>query len=342
MPGEMRIPTAKDVIAAMDRLRSRVRRTPVLESAWLNERIGGRVLLKPECLQLAGSFKIRGAFNRLLQLCAEERARGIVAWSAGNHAQALAFASAQLGVRTTIVMPADAPRAKIEGTRRYGATVLFYDRKTEDREAIGRALAASSGAIIIPPYEDADVIAGQGTAGLELLEDSAARGTPLDRMMVCVGGGGLIAGCALAARARGEASVEFFAAEPVGYDDTLRSLQAGVRVKNDMHAPCTADALMTVTPGELTFSLNRELLKGGFTVSDADIRDAMRFAFTELRLVIEPGGAAALAAVLSRPKDFADRTTGVLLTGGNVDAQQFCAIVGGEAQGEAHTQTISP
>lgn len=322
----LRQPLPADVLLAKDRLKGFVRRTQVLESERLNAKVGGRVLIKPECLQLTGSFKIRGAFNRLLLLSAKERERGIVAWSAGNHAQALAYAGAKLGVRATIVMPADAPRAKIEGTRRYGAEVVFYDRQTQNRELIGRAVAANSGAVIVPPYEDADVIAGQGTAGLELLEDAAAQKASPDQVVVCVGGGGLIAGCALAARARGEAT-EIFAAEPVGYDDTLRSLRAGKRVQNDISAPCIADALMTTTPGELTFSLNRELLKGGFTVSDADIAAAMSFAFFELRMVVEPGGAAALAAVLSQPDAFAGRTTGVLLTGGNVDFERFCAAL---------------
>jgi threonine dehydratase len=262
----------------------------------------------------------------LLQLSAVERQRGIVAWSAGNHGQALAYAGAKLGVRATIVMPSDAPRAKVDATRRYGAEVVFYDRRLQDREAIGRALAQDSGAVIVPPYEDGDVIAGQGTAGLELLEDAAALNAPLERMVVCVGGGGLIAGCALAARARGDAT-EFFAAEPYGYDDTLRSLRTGARVTNDTSVSSTADALMTATPGELTFSLNRELLQGGFTVSDQDIAEAMRFAFAEFRVIVEPGGAAALAAVLSQPAAFAGRSTGVLLTGGNVDAERFCATV---------------
>jgi threonine dehydratase len=310
----------------MVRLRGLLRRTPVLENERLNETVGGRVLVKPECLQLTGSFKIRGAFNRLLQLSAVERQRGIVAWSAGNHGQALAYAGAKLGVRATIVMPSDAPRAKVDATRRYGAEVVFYDRRLQDREAIGRALAQDSGAVIVPPYEDGDVIAGQGTAGLELLEDAAALNAPLERMVVCVGGGGLIAGCALAARARGDAT-EFFAAEPYGYDDTLRSLRTGARVTNDTSVSSTADALMTATPGELTFSLNRELLQGGFTVSDQDIAEAMRFAFAEFRVIVEPGGAAALAAVLSQPAAFAGRSTGVLLTGGNVDAERFCATV---------------
>ena len=321
-----RRPSSSDVIHAMERLKGRIRRTPVLESERLNEKVGGRVLIKAECLQLTGSFKIRGAFNRLLLLSAEERERGIVAWSAGNHAQALAYVGAKLGVRATIVMPADAPRAKIEGTRRYGAEVVFYNRQTQDRESIGQTLATNSGAVIVPPYEDADVIAGQGTAGLELLEDAAELNAPLDQMISCVGGGGLVAGCALAAQARGDAT-EFFAAEPFGYDDTLRSLRAGTRVQNDMSVPSIADALMTITPGELTFSLNRELLKGGFTVSDADIAEAMRFAFSELHLVVEPGGVAALAAVLSQPDAFSGRLTGVLLTGGNVDADLFCATV---------------
>ena len=310
----------------MGRLRPHVRHTPALESDALNAQVGGRVLIKLECLQLTGSFKVRGAFNRLLLLSDDERKRGIVAWSAGNHAQALAYAGARLHVRATIVMPSDAPRAKIEGTQRYGAQVVFYDRQTEDREAIGRALAQKSGAIIVPPYEDADVIAGQGTAGLELLDDAATCNAALDRMLVCVGGGGLIAGCALAARARG-CSTAFYSAEPQGYDDTLRSLKAGARVRNDATAPSTADALMTVTPGELTFSLNRELLAGGFTIGDDDIAAAMRFAFSQLRVVVEPGGAAALAAVMTRPETFSGLTTGIILTGGNVDAGRFSQIL---------------
>lgn len=321
-----RRPNADDVIMAMERLSRRVRRTPALESERLNMLTGGRVLIKPECLQITGSFKLRGAFNRLLLLPDDMRKRGVVAWSAGNHAQALAYAGAKLGVQATIVMPSDAPRAKIEGTKHYGAEVIFYDRQSESREAIGRALAEKTGAVIVPPYDDADVIAGQGTAGLELLDDAVRLGRPLDRMVICVGGGGLIAGCALAAVARGHAT-QFFAAEPVGYDDTLRSLRSGVRVHNDPTAPCMADALMTHCPGELTFSLNRQLLAGGFIVSDADIAAAMRFAFADLRVVVEPGGAAALAAVMSQPSTFAGLTTGIILTGGNVDGEQFCRVL---------------
>lgn len=324
--GVPRRPSADDVISAQERLSGCVRRTPIMESEQLNARIGGRALIKPECLQITGSFKLRGAFNRMLLLSADERSRGIIAWSAGNHAQALAYAGAKLGIRATVVMPSDAPRTKVEGTKHYGAEVVFYDRKTEDREAIGRRLAAQIGAIIVPPYEDADVIAGQGTAGLELLDDAVALGAPLDRMIVCVGGGGLIAGCALAAQARGYAT-KFFAAEPYGYDDTLRSLRAGARVRNDVTIPCIADALMTSTPGELTFSLNRQLLAGGFTVLDDDIAAAMHFAFAELHLVVEPGGAASLAAVMRQPETFAGLTTGIVLTGGNVDAGRFSQIL---------------
>jgi threonine dehydratase len=325
-------PSPGDVVAAAKRLDGRLRRTPLLESEMLNARVRGRVLIKPECLQITGSFKLRGALNRLLLLSPDERKRGVVAWSAGNHAQALAYAGTKLDIRTTIVMPADAPRAKIEGTRRYGAEVVFYDRKTEDREAIGTALAVKIGATIVPPYDDSDVIAGQGTAGLEFLDDAAALGAALERMVVCVGGGGLIAGCALAAKARGY-KTEFLSAEPYGYDDTLQSLRAGVRVRNDMTASSTADALMTATPGELTFSLNRELLTGGFTVTDEDIASAVHFAFTELRLVVEPGGVASLAAAMNQPESFAGRTTGVLLTGGNVDAERFYAAI---RSGEPH------
>lgn len=319
-------PTPDDVAHAATRLAGRVRRTPVLEDDALNAHLGGRVLIKAECLQTTGSFKLRGAFNRLLAMTEAERARGVVAWSAGNHAQGLAYAGRALGVAVTIVMPDDAPRAKLEGTASLGARLVLHDRVREDREAIGHRIAAETGAIIVPPYEDAHVIAGGGTAGLELIDEAAARGVVLDRIIVCVGGGGLIAGCALAARLRG-AAPRMLAAEPVGWDDTRRSLLAGRRISNDPATPAScADALMTCTPGEMTFNLNRALLAGGIAVTEAALAAAVRFAFTRLRLVVEPGGAASLASVLAEAPG-AGGATGIILTGGNVDAVRYAALL---------------
>lgn len=320
-------PSPDDVLAAAVRIEGYVRRTPVLESAKLNKIIGGRVMIKAESIQRTGSFKVRGAFNRLLQMTPDERQRGVVAWSAGNHAQALAYVGAQLGVRAMIVMPSDAPRAKIEGTRYFGGEITFYDRTTESREEIGLALADRLGAIVVPPFEETAVIAGGGTAGLELIDQVMALGAELDTLVVCVGGGGLIAGCALAGQAR-QLCISVFAAEPENYDDMRRSLLAGERVENDLSHQTIADALATRTPGELTFELNQNLLTGGIAISESELRDAVRFAFDELRLVVEPGGAAALAAILANPRDFEGRTTGVILTGGNVDAEMFSSILG--------------
>jgi threonine dehydratase len=313
-----RLPAFADVEAAAARLTGHVRRTPLLTSLVLDAQIGGRVLIKPECLQPTGSFKVRGAFNSMLQMSAEDRARGVVAWSAGNHGQALAFAGSRLGAKVTIVMPADAPASKLEGTRRWGAEVVAYDRRSESREEIGQAIAARTGAVIVPPYDDAEVIAGQGTAALEALQDARALGLEPDRLLCCVGGGGLIAGCALAAEGLGSAA-RVHSVEPAGYDDTARSLAAGRRVANSGEAASICDALMTQTPGRITFALNRRRLAEGQTVSDEEVRAAMRFALAELKLVVEPGGAAALAAVLFRPVLTEGATVLVLLTGGNVD-----------------------
>jgi len=318
-------PSPSDVRAAAERLAPYLRRTPLLRNPALDLAAGGQVLLKPECLQVTGSFKPRGAYNRLLQLSGSERARGVVAWSAGNHGQALAFAGRQLGVAVTVVMPADAPAAKLTGVRRHGATVVTYDRRTEDREAIGHAIAARTGAIIVPPYDDPQVIAGQGSAALEALSDALALGLRPTRLLCPTGGGGLIAGSALAAEALG-LELDHHPVEPIGYDDTGRSLAAGRRLVNEATATSICDALMTRTPGELTFSINRSRLAAGVAVTDAEVREALRFALTELKLVLEPGGAAALAAALHRPDLTEGATTLVLLTGGNLDLGTLAAV----------------
>ncbi len=313
------LPTRQDVVAAARRLGRQVRRTPLLEDPRLNRRLGGRVLLKAECLQRTGSFKIRGALNAILQIPPEQRGRGVIAFSSGNHAQGVAAAASLLGLPATIVMPADAPMAKRSGTISHGARVRLYDRYREERERIAARLAAESGATLVKPYDDRHVIAGQGTVGLELLEQLPA--TP-DALLVPCGGGGLAAGIALAlADQLPERSIH--PVEPVGYEDTARSLAAGRRVANAPAPPALCDALQAPTPGEITFAVNRRHLGRGLAVGDRHVLDAMRVAFDVLRLVVEPGGAVALGALLAGGLDVDGRTVVVVLSGGNVDAELF-------------------
>ena len=318
--------TVADVQGAARRLAGHAIRTPLLENAALNERAGGRILCKPECLQHAGSFKFRGAFNRLSQLAPDERRRGVVAWSSGNHAQGVAAAARRVGTAATIVMPRDAPRAKIDGTRQLGADIVFYDRYCESREEIARRLAEESGATLVPSFDDYDVIAGQGTVGLEIMEDAQASGFKLDAVLVCCGGGGLAAGTATAINGIDD-SVEIFSVEPEGFDDTARSLVAGERLSIDPQARSICDALLTPSPGELTFPINHSLLAGGLVVSDAEVRSAMVFAFVHLKLVLEPGGAVALAAILAGRVSTEDKQLAIVLSGGNVDPELFASVI---------------
>jgi threonine dehydratase len=324
-----RPPTFADVEVAAARLRGIAVRTPLVESEALNTRAGGRVLLKAECLQRTGSFKFRGAYNAISQIAAS----AVVAYSSGNHAQGVAAAARLLGKAATIVMPADAPAIKIENTRAYGAEVRLYDRQRESREEIGAEIAARTGAALIKPYDDPRIIAGQGTAGLEIAAEARDHGLKIDIALVPCGGGGLIAGCALALRAAFR-EIQLYAVEPDGLDDTRRSLEAGERVANAPGATSICDALLLPTPGELTFAINRHLLAGGLTVSDDEVRSAIAFAFRHLKLVLEPGGAVALATVLSGKLALEGRTAAVVLSGGNVDPVLFgAAITGRSAQG---------
>jgi threonine dehydratase len=316
--------------AAAERLRGVAIETPLLSSAVLDELLGGTVLLKAECLQRTGSFKIRGAYNLLSQLPKAQADLGVVAWSSGNHAQGVAAAGGLLGIHTAVVMPEDAPRAKLENTRRLGGEVITYDRYTGDREALARAIAAERGAEIVPSYEHVDIIAGQGTVGLEIAAQSIELGTPVDQVVIPCGGGGLTSGSAIALRAK-LPDVEIFTAEPEHYDDTLQSLRSGVRVSVATDVPSLCDALLTDSPGKLTFDIMQTHVSDGFVVSEDEVKDAMRFAFKELKLVVEPGGAAALAAVLSGKVDTKDRITAVVLSGGNVDAELFASIQVGPA-----------
>jgi threonine dehydratase len=321
-------PGIADLRAAAARLAGRAVVTPLLESSLLNERLGARLLVKAESLQRTGSFKFRGALNALLQLAPEQRRAGVVAYSSGNHAQGVAAAAQLLGIPAAIVMPADAPAIKIANTRGYGAEVVLYDRYRESREAIGNRLAAERGASLIPPYDDARVIAGQGTVGLEIAAQAEALRARLDAVIVPVSGGGLIAGCALALAAASPAT-KVYAAEPEGLDDLRRSLAAGKRVANEGAARSICDALLAPMPGEITFPIHRRLLAGGFAVSDEEVLAAMAAAFAELKLVIEPGGAAALAAALAGKLDIAGKTLAIVASGGNVDRETFIRAIGG-------------
>ena len=312
-------PTPEDIPAAARRLHGHVVRTPTIRNPLLDQVTGGTVLLKAECLQRTGSFKLRGATNAVLQLSEQKRRAGVVTYSSGNHGQAIACAAAGLGMHATVFMPDDAPEVKVASTRRWGAEIIRFNRRTDNREEVALAYAARTGAAVIPPYEHPHVIAGQGTLALELIEDAGVR---LDALLVCTGGGGMVAGCALAIEGASPGT-QVWAVEPEGSDDTLRSLQSGTRQGNPPGGSGLCDALLSPMPGELTFAVNQPRLAGGLVVSDADVLAAMAFAFTHLKLVVEPGGAVALAALLSGKLDVRGRTVGAVLSGGNVDAPVF-------------------
>lgn len=314
----------EDVRAAARRIEGVVHRTATITSRSLDQASGFTTFCKPENLQRAGSFKLRGAYNRMSSLDPDVRGRGVVAYSSGNHAQAVALAAQLLGVPATIVMPDDAPAAKREATTGYGAEIVAYDRAIGDREAISAELAEELGRTVIPPYEDPMVMAGQGTAALELIEDVER----LDALLVPVGGGGLIAGCATAAKGL-LPDVRVIGVEPETADDTRRSLEAGQRERVD--PPDTiADGLRATVPGELTFEVNRRLLDGIVTVSDAQMVEAIAFAIDRLKLVLEPSGAVALAAVLAGPAELrTGARVGVVLSGGNVGHRRLASLLGG-------------
>jgi threonine dehydratase len=326
MKPTLQLPSPDDVLRARARISRLVVRTPLLRCEALDAHTGAEVWVKAEVLQHTGSFKIRGASNAIAQLSSAERARGVVAFSSGNHAQGVARAARLAGLQATIVMPSDAPMIKVERVREDGAEIIFYDRQRESREAIAGHLADARGAALIPSYDHADVIAGQGTLGLELVEQLDA---PLDRLICCVGGGGLIAGCALAMEAVSPGT-RVYGAEPDGHDDYARSLDQGVRVSNAPGMRTICDAIVTDKPGEMTFAINQPRLSGIGVVSDADIAAAMRFAYRVLKLVVEPGGAAALAAVMVGKADIQPGERIVIVTtGGNVDPALYARILNG-------------
>ena len=314
--------TLADVETAAQRLAGVANRTPVLTSRTLDERSGATVFVKAESFQRAGSFKFRGAYNRLAQLSDEERQRGVAAYSSGNHAGALALAASIVGTSATILMPEDTPAAKLDATKSYGAEVVTYDRYTQDREELGRRLAEERGLTLVPPYEDERIMAGQGTAALELIQDVGE----LDVLVVPVGGGGLVAGSSTAAKGRAP-GCRVYGVEPEEGDDHRRSLAAGERVRIDV--PRTiADGLQGNVPGEKTFEVNRRLLDGIVTVTDPQIVEAMVFLFDRMKVVTEPSGAVAVAALLQRlVPDVERRRVGAIVSGGNVGIARFVELV---------------
>jgi threonine dehydratase len=315
----------RDIEEAAERLAPVAVETPLLRSPALDEVAGGAVWIKPENLQMTGSFKFRGAYNMMSQLTAEEAKRGVVAFSSGNHAQAVAACGGILGIETTIVMPEDAPAVKIEGTRRLGGKTVLYDRYTEDREAIARKIAVEKGSAVVPAFDHEHIIAGQGTVGLELMRQCQDHGETPDQVLVSCSGGGLISGTALAIKTMSP-NISVHPVEPEDFDDTARSLISGARETNDPAARSICDALQTESPGKLTFPINRELLGAGLVVSDEEVKEAIRFAFRHLKLVVEPGGAVSLAAVLAGKIENRDRVTAIVLSGGNVDVEMFASI----------------
>ncbi len=321
------LPTPDDVAAAARRIAGHAVETPVLRHPALDAAAGATVLVKAECLQVTGSFKIRGATNRLVQIAAGAAPGGVVAFSSGNHAQGVARAARRLGLAAEIVMPADVPAVKREGVRADGAVIRPYDRETDSREAIAEALAAARGAILVPSYDDPDIVAGQGTVGLEFARQAEALGGPLDALICCAGGGGLISGIALALEAVSPRT-RIWTAEPDGHDDWARSLAAGLPLSNAPGTRSICDAILTPAPGRIPWAVAKDRLAGGLSVSDADVRAAMRFAFRHLKLVVEPGGAVALAAALRGVgPDLTGRRVGLVLSGGNVDPATYAAIL---------------
>ena len=328
------LPTFEDVQVASGRIGAHTLVTPLLRHPVLDDRIGATVLLKAENLQRVGAFKFRGAYNKIVQVDRERYPGGVVACSSGNHAQGVAAAATLVGHASLIVMPVDARSSKVERTRRFGGEVYFYDRLSEDREAIAARLAQQRRAALVHPFDDTDVIAGQGTLGLELMQQAASLGLTPDLVLVPCGGGGLIGGVALAVKATSP-QARVFSVEPAGFDDMARSLASGRRERNAALAGSICDALLSPQPGVITFALAQRLLSGGLVVTDDEVRDAIRFAFDELKLVLEPGGAVALAAVLAGKIEVAGRVVACVLSGGNIDRDAFSRIVSPERSASA-------
>ncbi len=319
-------PTYDDIVDAAACLRGVAVRTPLLEAALLNERAGARVFVKAEMLQKTGSFKLRGAWNRIGRLADSQKKNGVLCFSSGNHAQAVASSARLAGTTATVLMPATAPALKVARCRAFGATVILHDGDRYSMVARANDIAEAEGRILVPPFDDPLVIAGQGTVGLEIAEDLAAADIVPDAVLVPCGGGGLMAGTAIAIKERFP-DADLYGVEPVGFDDTVRSLAAGSPVANEPGARTICDALMVPEPGAITFAVNRALLTGALAVDDDAVRGAMAAAFEHLKIVTEPGGAVALAALLSGAIDLRGKTVAVVASGGNVDPSIFAAAI---------------
>ncbi len=311
-----------DIKQAANRLHGVAIKTPIHSSAVLNERLNGRVFIKPECLQHIGAFKFRGAYNRLSQLDSTERANGVVAFSSGNHAQGIAYAARLLDMNATIVMPFDAPVIKIEETQRLGATIRLYDRATEYREKIAEEISISSGAVLVPAFDDLDVIAGQGTCGLEIMQQLQAMACVPDALLSPCGGGGLLAGVSTAVK-QTNSSTKVYGVEPAHYDDHSLSKASGQRVKIEPKSKTSCDALMATQPGEITWSINSKTVDDFLVVSEDEVAHAISFAFRYLKLVVEPGGAVALAALLQNKLKLNGGSVAIIISGGNIGRESF-------------------
>ncbi len=324
-----RMPEFADIQLAAQRIAGTAYRTPLLESPGLNAMAGCRVLVKAECLQRTGSFKFRGAYNKLALIPPSHRAAGVIAFSSGNHAQGVAHAARLLGMPATVIMPADSPRIKQEATRGEGAEVILYNRATDDREAIARALQQQKPAALVPPFDDTDIIAGQGTIGLEIAQQADDLGIKLDAVIACCSGGGMAAGIGIAIEELSPAT-RVYSAEPRAFNDTERSLASGQRERNPATTGSICDALLSPMPGSVTFPINQRVLAGGLSATDDDVRAAMRAAFRHLRIVLEPGGAVALATVLNgrlKAAGVEGGTVAVVASGGNVDPSAYAEIL---------------
>ncbi|WP_262691407.1 threonine ammonia-lyase [Kordiimonas aestuarii] len=324
-----------DIRSAAKQIEGAAVRTPLLEHPALNDAVGGRVFIKPENFQRVGAFKFRGAYNRLSRLGDVEKARGVVAFSSGNHAQGVAKAAQMLGIRATIVMPDDAPKLKLANTRGYGADVVLYDRYNEDREAVAKRVVGDSGATVVPPYNDRYIMAGQGTVGLEIAQDLQKLGLKPDQALINCGGGGLASGTFLALKDAFPV-MRGYAVEPEEFDDVTRSLKSGVIEKVDFGARSVCDALLTPSAGDLTFPILRGLGIEGLTVSDAEAMDAVRYAAITLKLVAEPGGAASLAALMNGRVETRGKTTVIVLSGGNIEPEMLADCVGNVSESNAN------
>ncbi len=321
--------TLAQVKAAAEGLKGVVNRTPLLENKDVNKRLGGRLLIKAECAQRTGAFKIRGAYWRILNMSEAERACGAITYSSGNHALGVARAAQLLGSTALIVMPSDVPKAKMDATRALGAEIVTFDRDTESSDDVVERIRQETGRLIVPPSAHHLVLAGAGTAALELFEQSQEMKAELDAVLIPCGGGGLTAATAVV-MSEASPKTQVYAVEPELFDDTRRSLIEGKPVPNPKGLRTICDAIMTPIPNELTFSINKELLAGGLIASDEHVRAAMRFAFEHYKIVTEPGAVVGLAAVLSGQIDITGKTIATVITGGNIDAPRFCALIGPE------------